>query len=366
MTEGKFELWELIGPTYRLPLGVEWFDTLGRVDIGAGIPLLKRQREIAVTTLTPISDVTDGKFFIYRPDLMQVASLSEKTEAEEIVRWMPDWKPVAVNAGFDSPDEFVQAYCRSAYAVSRDALMIDALWISLCKFMLHWLVNKKREVKFGFATLIPFTFRKNWKNMVVKFEYSQFRSFKIFQKDFLQEGLASMIQRGVANHLCGTQVIAWDDQTKNVRDTLEIMAEPAFHEMVARREAQRYNHGKHREFAGSIAQRLRFQLERAMEVYANFLKESKCRSVGINHVMVDDSTGKPEWSKQSFQKNFLIPAVPDGEDCITQPKTDPSGKFKAKWRKAGALPDQMPGVRSTDRPVRDQGPDIQRPDDQKG
>src|SRR6478672_8263847 len=82
------EVWELIGPNWRLPLGVEMRDQfICRVRLGCGIALLKKQRAAAEPMLDHAADAREGStWFIHKAVLMRIAQIST-AEPEDVVVW---------------------------------------------------------------------------------------------------------------------------------------------------------------------------------------------------------------------------------------------------------------------------------------
>ncbi len=333
------ELWELCGPSWRLPLLIEWHDTLGCIQ-SFPIPLLKVQVQAVDQILLPFVFSQGGRVWICKPDLLKIAHKSERTNPEEIVEWLPVRGPTKLVSEMKD-NSFITGYCSSHFAISRDAVAMDAIWVSFCQYMLHWLVNHEREIDFGFMRVVPLCFRKNWSNAAAKWELSQYRLKRIFRSDFLKPDYDSMIRRGAAEHLTSPSLTAYDQKNKCPRPCLEVIEGKEFYAASVKREKAR-RQSWYGTYWYQVLERLKRQLPAAMEIYEHYLSEAKTSICGI--YTRHDRGRKAQQSPLAYTCSGEKAAGHWGEAHTLFPENlekDETGDLPSQ---AGPLPDEMPGV----------------------
>lgn len=327
------ELYEISGPTFRLPAWVKWTDSLGEIDPGAGLPLLNCQQKALLDLLTVHhARPAAGKLFIFEADLKMIGRKSNCTDPEEVVEWLPGRKPVESETTYRTPDEFVAAYCRSNYALFRDPLIMDALWLSLCKFMLHWFLNEQKELSLGFVRLVPLCFRQNWSNCAAKFEYKMFKKNLLFRSSYMNQDHQNMIERGVADYLCSTGCASFDIEKRVLRHTLDVVLNPEWHETANRIEYARKlaRNSKYAYWKGTVPDRLRRQLPRALEVYAAHLAEAAVPTAPIYRSNASRLPSERSWEGKAIhavqptthwgETGSLYPlGTPDKAESLAEP-----------------------------------------------
>lgn len=107
---------------------------------------------------------------------------------------------------------FVDDYVKWKGAVVNDPAMLSVIWDSLCKFMLHRLLNEHLPVHLGFAKLFALQARANWKQAVFAKLFYKCSSRK---PKPLHEDAGEMLTDGQV--MC-----AWDEESRTLSWTLEI------------------------------------------------------------------------------------------------------------------------------------------------
>lgn len=344
-------LWELIGPYWTLPVYVSRFANLMEVRL-APIPLLDKMKKVA-------SEVFSGKerrgevWFIHENESVGIMRRSDLTDPEDVVMWdKPREFDAEEHPAID--DEFIVGYIRSEFAMTRDPLIVDVLWVSLCRYMLHRLVNEEKEVNLKFATLVPLSFRQNWQNAAAKWEEhkrgKELTSERMKRYDYLKPNPQNMVDRGVADYLCTSYVTELRGGV--LGKTVNIVLNNKFHRAVMRTEAVRRRLSGGQYWKRMAADTLRRQLPKALEVYADYLENSKLPNVAILESVFDSTTGEyvrrggsgtPMEGNSPINRTVLLQAwveevgPPDDDDDPLEPLL-------------GCLPD----LRFNDKDVRDE------------
>jgi hypothetical protein len=333
------EFWVVCGPTWRLPVSIEWADTLGEINLEV-VSLLAIQRQALLDLVGPKIFARGGKVWIFRADLLTLAHPAPALPVEQLVEWLPS-RARAEEIEFIDND-FIKGYCESEFAVSKDPAVMDVMWISLCKFALHWLVNEEREIDMIFARIIPLAFRKNWSNAAAKYELRKFREHQIQKSEFLCPNQESIIDRGLADYLASDNLTSFDEKTKLPRMCLEILEGREYREATQRREkARRQRWGI--KFWERFFDRLKRQLPVVLEIYEHHLREAKYPYCKTNPKSIGGSSGK---RPRTHTGGKAAPASAHfGEDCTLYPPietSEPSNLPSAD----GCLPDEVPDLQS--------------------
>lgn len=303
----RIELWELTGPYWRLPIRVVWTEDLAEVRVGGGLTLLKKQIAVADETLARVGTPSGQKFYCERQKLEAVARKSEFDDPEDIVDWASIKEKPSRSTDYATSD-FIHTYCTSAYAVIRDPLLADVVWLSFCKHMLDVLLNKRQEVTMFFAKIVPLCFRRNWAMAIVNAEREGRKRVEIKKGEFLNPAEKSMIERGIGEWLTSPRVTAQSDGY--FRHTLEIIPNREWEDMALRLEIERksrYRHG--RGYIGSVRQLLLRQLPMALEAYAYYCKETKFACGTIPYYELDGRTRKPIRHSLGNHENDFTPST---------------------------------------------------------
>lgn len=267
MLAPKIELWELLGPYWRLPLRVVWYGELAEVRSGAGSRLTKKQVEACEEKLDGIGNKKGMAHFLTRFQLEKIAEPSRHEDPDDVVEWLP---PRAARTIADEPDisDFVRGYCQSTYALTRSPLMADAIWASFCKWMLHWMVNECGEIDLGFAKMFPVPLRKNWASLVARFEHIQGKAGKF------DPNMQSMVDRGVADYMIGWSTTGIDPKTRLFTFTLEIITNEKWNRIIELREREKQKRFLAR-YGYNHVQEQKRALFRILEAYSFFLTEAR-------------------------------------------------------------------------------------------
>lgn len=298
------ELWLLRGSYWSFPITVTWHDVLGEVTLGAGLPLLKSQVKVASTFLKEISQhEVDGKLFVLKT-VLEAHGEPSTADPEDLVEWVPSRKNKEVQ-GYVIPEEFLNEFCKSGYCPIKDPLLMDIVWLGLCKWMLHWVAVLNRPIDLYFARLVPLQLRKNWAPLLVKFENAEVDDKinpsygKIAQK--FSPNARSMIQRGI----CGmalrhemTSVIkmnkCWSSQYRQpILDwTLEVITQGPWDEMIERVETLRQSKYRHGNYNSDVRRQMKRQLPDVLLAYAHYLEKTSQPTCRLLRVQPDRITGK--------------------------------------------------------------------------
>lgn len=269
----RVEIWELTGPYWSLPLRVVWYAQLAEVRVGCGASLTAKMRQVAEERLASIATRKGTIYWTDQQRLEQVAQRFWGEDPEDVIQWVPqrtDKVPVRTDY---QPDEFVKAYCRSPYAICHDTLIVNVIWISLCKFMLHWLLGEKKTLNLIFAELNAFCLRKNWAGAAAKNEHDRYKEKKVSSGDYLCANHQSMIDRGVADYLVSRPVTAFDTRTRTLTFTLDCRTTEAWNKTIQTLELARVSQTRGG-YMNAAANQLRSQLQEVLKSYAHYLKES--------------------------------------------------------------------------------------------
>lgn len=268
----RVETWQLIGTFWKLPLRVVWMTTLAEVRVGGGVNLTSKMRAAAEEKMRTVATVRGTVFWASYQQLEKVAVKFEG-DPEDAVEWHPE-RNLEVKAGDGHvPEDFIRAYCQSPEAVIRDPDIMDWIWSTLRRFMLHWLLNEQKTVDLVFAELDAFCFRKNWMSATAKWEHEK-RAKKHFAKGaFLNPNLQSMEERGIRNYLTDWPVSAFDKREKIARFTLEVTTTREWEKHVERLERERKRLASP-VYTSWVTRVIKRQAQRAMEIYAKYLRET--------------------------------------------------------------------------------------------
>lgn len=220
------ELWELVGPTYRLPVMVS-FDHpravgLARVGIPYGIPLLRAQREVLEKDLTSICAKRENKGWVLKEETLNAyCQKSQFTDPQDVVVW--NWSEPKPNEA----SGFITAYCKHRDALISDRGQAAIIWASFCKFALHRLLRENRKVDLGFGVICALPLRKNWLD-VLSVKYRQCFAYKRFdEKEWFQKYITSPI------------LTALDRDTGLLKWTLAIEPSESFEATISAMEKER-------------------------------------------------------------------------------------------------------------------------------
>lgn len=344
------ELWELIGSHWRLPLCVEWFDPhLAEIEL-ANIPLLAEQKRVALELLEAIGTRQDDKVWVTRAVLGANAVRSSQADPEAIVEWLPKRQPQPVRDDYRA-DEFVTEFCESPYAPINDPLIMEAVWAGMQKFMLHWLLNKRRPLDLLFCRLTPLMLRGNWQSVLARWEKNQ----KMVTKQRYAANQQSMIGRGVGDYLCDTTVVAVDPKRKVIRWTLTCTVKEPFHDLAWKLETERKRRcGAGNYWVRSVSDQQKRQLSLALEAYEEWLKEAARPYISIL-LRGPKGGGSPEEYVAKRVRVMDRPAIHTETIVLSDDARVEEGGGLALESEVEALPAEVPDLRPGLEDVRDTG-----------
>lgn len=262
------QLYEVRGKNWCLPIMVCWHDVIAEVRLPENFPWLKRQLELLTAWLDACGEKRDGAWWIIKNRLEKKAVISATNQPEDVVEWCR--QPRALEPWNDNPegakysDPFIDGYMASPWMVINDPLIMEMIWCSLQKYMLHVLVNEHKPVDLFFVKLYPLMLRENWKEIALRREMRK-------QGKYDPNPLKIML-RGMADELANEGMTAYNQGTGICHWTIEAVVQPAFTRQTTQYELAVKSRVK--VYGAAVADRLKRQLGYAIEVYSQYLKAS--------------------------------------------------------------------------------------------
>jgi hypothetical protein len=342
----RVELWELIGPCWRLPLRVVWYAELAEVRVGAGAALTRKMRAVAEEKLLTVATPKGSNFWASREALGKVAVLSRYEDPEEVIEWTPLRPPVKVSSGGFQASEFIQSYCECHFAIIRNPLLATAVYASFCKFMMHWMLNERGTVDLLFAEMDALALRRNWQGTAARMEQKLWRAGKIKDRDLFSPDMQNIADR-MSEVLTHRELTAFDEKSGTFEYTIDIRTNKKWKEFVGKLGQERL---KARDGYNGMIRLLRFQLRRVIRCYAHYLEEATHPTANISCYEYDRARGKWEWYNGSRA------AGPGGDPRDTSVEMRPveEGDESAVESEAASLPG-MPALQSGASDLRDTG-----------
>lgn len=175
------ELFSISGEYWTVPIWVDhsYEGKVGAgivcVRIGAGVPLLKKQRTLALEKLIQAgATFSEGKHFIEFGKLLSIAQREEKgMDPEDVVYWRPLHQKVTYTcpkpknpkqAARKEKDEFFYEFSRKGWI--RNPVQAEILWNAFMLHTLDWIINECKPVNFVFFELSACPFRPEWKEIM--------------------------------------------------------------------------------------------------------------------------------------------------------------------------------------------------------
>ena len=175
------ELFSISGEYWTVPIWVDhsYEGKVGAgivcVRIGAGVPLLKKQRTLALEKLIQAgATFSEGKHFIEFGKLLSIAQREEKgMDPEDVVYWRPLHQKVTYTcpkpknpkqAARKEKDEFFYEFSRKGWI--RNPVQAEILWNAFMLHTLDWIINECKPVNFVFFELSACPFRPDWKEIM--------------------------------------------------------------------------------------------------------------------------------------------------------------------------------------------------------
>lgn len=263
------ELWILIGPHWKLPVRLVWFDAIAKVQVASDVPMLRKQKQAAAELLSRICERREGEnFFVLRKDLARTAVRApDMIDPEDAVEWTPYRAEPEPEQAEPRVGPFIQKYCASPYAAIRDPLMADYVWISFCKWLLHWLLVEGEPADLVFAELVPLQARENWAQVLAKLEMNHCSGKERYRPD-----VADMVRRGVADLAVSDFITGWTGRYCDW--TLAVRTKRDWNKMVERAEIERKRYRVRKSYFHGVYNQMRRQLPAMLEIYATFLEKA--------------------------------------------------------------------------------------------
>jgi hypothetical protein len=261
-------LYEVQSAFWTLPVLVTWHDVMAEVKL-PDIPWLKKQKETITDWLLANGDYRDDAWWILKNRLEKVAVISLRDDPEDVVVWTQEaacHKQDLAGKG-DYREPFIDGYVNSPWAIITDGAIMELIWSSLKKYMLHQLVNERKPIDLFFCKLVPLLFRPNWKEVALR-------------KETLKGGPGmynpdpqSIVNRGLADELARGIMTGFNPKTQTCCWTLEVIPLAPWLKNTQKLEAaiRRRTRGV---FPFVVAQRLLRQLDYAIEVYSSYLEKA--------------------------------------------------------------------------------------------
>lgn len=267
MIAPRVEIWIIAGSHWRLPVRVVWHQNLGECRPGAGANLTKKMRAAVEQVLEPLGNTRGFTYWIDREKLEMVGRKYEGDDPEDCIEWLPSrQEPVRVREDF-KPEDFIRAFCASHFSLIHDTLLMDAIWVNLKAFMLHWLLNERQSVDLGFARLDALNLRKNWAQIVM------YRD-RLTGNRRVDMNFEEMTKRKATELLCSTELLAAHRDTNLIRWTLECTTNEQWDKATAlvEEEHRRVRRGNRYRFA--VWDQMVRQLPALMRIYARYIQEA--------------------------------------------------------------------------------------------
>lgn len=276
------ELFELVGPGYRLPAWLEKTTEELKPDsrVIVSLPLmpwLPKQRTLM--------DQTFGRLCVRRAELGWVLtweqasaclSKSDHSEPADVVVWNPaEAKEEQSDSG---PRSFVQEYCRHRDAIHRDPATVAILWASFQKVAFWWLLNRTAPLDLGFVKLQTLPVRRDW----FKVLWCKWRP-AIGHASF---SMTRLIQK------CGPDLTAWDERHQVIRWTIEAEPTDKFHETMRGIEQERKRSiPSAKRYATKIADLLKLYAKRITDAFEATLAEKAVKVAPIRRGAAGKAAG---------------------------------------------------------------------------
>lgn len=254
---------------WRMPIRVHWHnEALAEVTL-ADVPILAIQWGAIMTKLHSVcthfnagsnpSNPKERTWWIPKLSLQPIATKSNETDPERIVRWNQPEPDLAADA------DFVNAYCKQRGAIIKNPKTLEILLGSLNEFMLQWLVSG-RPINFGWGRLDAFPVRANWKNAMIG------RIFK--NRKYVDHYTAEQYDFFRTCILANTEwLTAYDLESATMRWSAEFTPSEKFHEAAKQRELERKKNPRWKNnYLGQVLKYLRDNIER---LHANLISYSK-------------------------------------------------------------------------------------------
>lgn len=294
------ELWELIGPRWRLPIYAHTLPNgVIKVEL-AGIPLLKAQIKVAEEYLRIHCTHREGDtWFFAESGLRQSAIKSIYDDPEQVVIW--NWK----KQEYDVRLTMAKFYCEQPYAVCNKDRHFAAMWASIENFMFDWMVVLGRPIEFSWGRLEALPVRANWKQAMLSTMKAKKQNLAVIgnrDKQSRQEA-----ERRVQFNLYEQSFMtSLDDETKTIRWTVEFIPNREWHQKIYVFELQRKQR-KHRYYWSDVLQLLksRHLKDRLHAIFLTYRKETE-----IPYAFLRNGNFKRNGGKKSFPIGMAVPPSP--------------------------------------------------------
>lgn len=294
------ELWELIGPHWRLPIYAHASPN-GVIEVEiAGIPILKAQRKAAEEALRiHCTHRESNTWFFARAGLEQSAVKSHWEDPEDVVIW--NWK----QREYDVRLAMAKFYCEQSYAVCKKDIHFAAMWASIENFMFDWMVQMGRPIEFSWGRLEALPIRANWKQAMLSTMKAKKQNLAVIgNKDAATRQEAE--RRVQFNLYERSFMTSLDVETKTIRWTVEFVPNREWHQKIYEFELQRKQR-KHRFYFSDVLQLLksRHLKDRLHAILLAYRKETE-----IPYAFLNNGNFKRDGGKKSFPIGMAIPPSP--------------------------------------------------------
>lgn len=341
------ELWELTGPSWRLPLRVVWYaPDLAEVRVGAGAPLTKKMRSVAEEKLLTVAKQKGTNFWASREALGKIAVLSRCEDPEEVIEWTSIREAARVESGFKATD-FIQAYCECHFAVIRNPLLATAVWASFCKFMMHWLLNERGTVDLLFAEMDAFALRRNWQGTAARMEHKLWRAGKIRDKDLFKPDAQNIADR-MAHVFQHRDLTSFDEKEKVLEWTLDVRVKKPWRVLMLKLAKERRANKQ----TYAIIRELRRQLPKVISAYAHYLEEAARPISNVDCFVYDRAAGEWKWEAGPRFRGESGDPRDSSVEVSAAMEQSPAGTLDCE---AETLPATVPDLRSRDGDMREPG-----------
>lgn len=267
----RVELWELTGSHWRLPIRVVWHAELAEVRVGHGARLTSRMMAVAEEKLLTVGQRMGTNFWLSQENLGKIAKPSQFEDPEEVIEWFPPRAGRKLESNFQA-SEFVRGYCSDPGALVADPLIAEAIYFSFCRYMLHWLLNEQKEVDLVFAKLNSFLFRSNWKSIAAGLD-----------PNWKDADPQHIVDRGMGDRFVTFRMTAWNAEQRTLRHTLDCRTTEEWERFSNKveMERKRRTHQQIGQYQNSVFVRIKRQMQKVIQSYAQYLREAACPHVRV-------------------------------------------------------------------------------------
>lgn len=265
------ETWLISEERWSLPVTVMGIEgqVLGLAP--CNIPMLRRQSEFLKQKLSSVGNYVNGLWWV--PDsVLRTIGKPILGDPEDFVVWDPPVVACATNVSADPERwEFFAEYSRNG--VISDPVQAEVVFVSFCKFMLHWMLNRQKSVDLGFCELAPMPYRPNWYQVLLQKDLEREDKIKMEGKyPRLNSNVKSLVGRGVPDDMMDPKLTFWCKEDEHIYWSIGARPKAMWWKMVKAVEQAKQSRGK---YITTIRETMKRTLPKALKFYASFLQQAR-------------------------------------------------------------------------------------------